>query len=397
MPGVSEHASINPDLLRWARETSGYSLEAAAKKIDIDPSLLLRAEQVTATLTVPQLRKAAVAYKRPADIFYLSEPPAPLPQPRDFRTVGNTNAQNPELTPDMRLEWRRALLKRATALELLAEQGESPPTISIKAKISEDPEGVAQRVTNWLDISAPKRPYNRAPRLMLNNWIRLIEAHGVLVFQTSGIEIEEARGLSYWAKELPFILLNGKDAYRPRLFTLLHELVHLLLRETGSACDPLRSGVNLSPIETFCNRVAAAILIPRENILEHPLVIRRTSVRQRWPDSVIQKLADKYGVSRQVLLIRLQHLGLTDSLFVQNRLEAFEEEYRRSELNKPKVVRTGGPLPSSIALRDNGRRFCRLVLTAVDANVISEIDAANYLGLKTKHFDTIRDAIERAG
>lgn len=396
MPRASEFASINPVILRWAREASGYDIGGAASKIKVPPERLLAAEQLTEKLSIPQLRRAAALYGRPVDIFYLPEPPAAIPEPKDFRTFGNAASAQSALTPNIRLEWRRALLKRVAALELFAEQGEKPPTIRIRAKSNEDPDEVARRVVAWLDIASQKSPSRRQSDNLLNFWIRVIEAQGVLVFQSSDFEIEEARGLSYWAKELPFILLNGRDSHRPRLFTLLHEFAHLLLHEAGSACDPLRGGVNQSPTESFCNRVAAAILIPLRELLEHPRVIRHRTFPRVWSDAEIQSLADIFGVSRQVLLIRLQHLGLTTSTFVQSRLEAFEEEFRQgSGPNKPKAASTGAPPPYVMALRDNGRGFCRLVLTAVDSNVISEIDAANYLGLKAKHFDSVRDALVR--
>jgi Zn-dependent peptidase ImmA (M78 family) len=391
---MAEYASTNPTLLRWARETSGYDVPEVARRIGVKPDKLERAEQFTEMLTIPQLRNLAQVYRRPIDIFYLPEPPASLPEPQDFRTVMGAFPQQLNLSPKLRLVWRRAHLRRTAALELLAEQGETPLSIDIRARASEDPDVVARRVTRWLNITQDNRPYNREPREMLNMWISIIEARGVLVFQSSDFEIDEARALSYWAPQLPFILLNGKDLHRPRLFSLLHECAHLLLREAGAACNPMRSGANLNPVERFCNQVAAAILIPFEDLHEHKLVAHRQSVpASRWTDSDIQVLANAYGVSRQVVLLRLLDLKLAENTFVQEKLLELEAVWQ-SHISEPKPETSGGPPPFRMALRDNGRRYCQIVLSAVDRNLLSEIDAADYLNLKTKHFDRVRDALE---
>lgn len=392
---VSEYASINPDLLRWAREVSGYDVAEAAQKMQIKPERLVAAETFTDMLTIAQLRRVAEVYKRPVDIFYLPDPPEQLPAPRDFRTLGNQPSQQANLSPKLRLEWRRAFLKRKTALELFAEQGEQPQPIQLTARLDEEPEVIARRVTAWLNIPSENLPYNREPRKMLNAWIGIIEKKGVLVFQSSRFDVNEARGLSYGLDQLPFILLNGKDQPRPRLFTLLHEFVHLLLGQSGAACNPLLGSMNVNPTESFCNKVAAAIIIPRESILSEAASLGLTS-SESLDEGDIQYLANLYGCSRQVLLIRLLDMGLAANTFVQSLLDTYENEFKSSYANEDAVPNNspGGPPRFRMALRDNGRKFCRLVLDALDAQHISELDAADYLELKPYHFERVRNALE---
>jgi Zn-dependent peptidase ImmA (M78 family) len=51
------------------------------------------------------------------------------------------------------------------------------------------------------------------------------------------------RGVSLPGDVLPIVILNGGDAHAGRIFTLLHELTHLLLRQ-GGVCDmvPIEDG-----------------------------------------------------------------------------------------------------------------------------------------------------------
>src|SRR5438309_359002 len=72
----------------------------------------------------------------------------------------------------------------------------------------------------------------------LNAWIVAVEAHDVLVFQTGEVTLEEMRGFALDERRLPVIVLNAKDAPRGRIFTLMHELTHLMLGQ-DSVCDPL--------------------------------------------------------------------------------------------------------------------------------------------------------------
>jgi len=71
---------VNPDVLRWARETAGLTEEAAARRIGLSAAWGLTPEQRLAALEVgeaqptdAQLRKIADTYRRPLLTFYLED------------------------------------------------------------------------------------------------------------------------------------------------------------------------------------------------------------------------------------------------------------------------------------------------------------------------------------
>jgi transcriptional regulator with XRE-family HTH domain len=70
-------AEINPALISWARDTAGFTVAEAAKKLGIEEERLVGWEQPAADdgPSIPQLRKLAALFKRPLAVFYLSEPP----------------------------------------------------------------------------------------------------------------------------------------------------------------------------------------------------------------------------------------------------------------------------------------------------------------------------------
>jgi transcriptional regulator with XRE-family HTH domain len=78
-------ALVKGSVLQWARESLNLSIEAAAKRVKLDPDVLRAWEAEQEAPSVPQLRKLADAYKRPLIVFYLPEPPKGFDAMRDFR------------------------------------------------------------------------------------------------------------------------------------------------------------------------------------------------------------------------------------------------------------------------------------------------------------------------
>lgn len=78
------------------------------------------------------------------------------------------------------------------------------------------------------------------------------------------------RSFSIGEHPLAAISLNVSEFPGGRLFTLMHELVHILLRQSA-LCDLEDEPVELDPedrrLEWFCNSVGASRLMPRDTII----------------------------------------------------------------------------------------------------------------------------------
>ena len=142
---------MNPELLVWARNTAGLSLDSAAKKLGVKPSRLTEWEEGRLRPTVTQLRKAANVYKRPLAVFFLPRPPA-QPQPlHDFRRF--PDKEQAHLSPELLLEMRRARRRRAVALELLGDLERPVTALPLRASLDDDPDAVGSRGREWLGIT----------------------------------------------------------------------------------------------------------------------------------------------------------------------------------------------------------------------------------------------------
>lgn len=142
---AKQDAIVRPELLLWARQEAGLTVEQAARKIPVKPERLIACEQGSARLTVNQLRSLSNAYKRPLALFFLPPHSANL---RDFRR----SPEQPEgsESPALRYEIRRARYRRQVSLELFEELGEQPPTFIRTTAITENPETVATQIRELL-------------------------------------------------------------------------------------------------------------------------------------------------------------------------------------------------------------------------------------------------------
>ena len=102
MPRVK--ANITPNVMAWARESCGYSLDDAASKIGRSVEEVSAWESGELQPTIPQARIASKVYKRPLAVFFLPEPPAVFSTLRDFRRLPSDipNPREP-VTPRVRI------------------------------------------------------------------------------------------------------------------------------------------------------------------------------------------------------------------------------------------------------------------------------------------------------
>ena len=377
-------AFVTPELLVWARKTAGYSVETAALKAKVKPDQLDSWEQGNTRPSIPQLRRLAKQYKRPLAVFYLPEPPLTFQALHDYRRLPKQTPLTE--SPELRFEIRRAHERRLIALELYEEVGETPPAFHMHVSLSDDPELVADQIRQLLGVTYPEQRKWKDGYEARNWWRNALETLGVLVFQVSDVALTEMRGLSINEKPLPVIAVNNKDHVHGRIFTMLHEFVHLLLNE-NSLCTLHERYLRThheQQVEIFCNRVAGATLVP-QMFLEMETEVSGKKLQAEWPDDIVEDLARRYSVSRETLLRRLLTLGFATEAFYRKKREDFLEEY--DELSKQ--VRTGFTQPDRAAINAAGPLFVRLVLNGYYQDKLTAIGVSDVLNVRLKHLENI--------
>lgn len=384
-----------PELLIWARNSAGYSIDVAAKKIQVKSERLTGWERGELTPTLNQLRNMGRIYKRPIAVFFLPEPPYDFQPLHDYRRLSGEPIE--EKSPNLIFEIRQAYNRREIALDLSNELGDTPSEINIKADLSDNPDQIAKTIRSYLGITDEKQKAWRTPYDALNAWRSALEKVGVLVFQTSGVELSEMRGFSIAESPFPVIVANNKDAPHGRIFTLLHEFVHVLLRD-GGLCD-LHENDELPPddkrVEMFCNRVAGASLVPKEILLSESLLARKEEYSD-WSEEELTSLSKHFSVSKAVILRRLLICQRTTKEFYQSKIDENEKPYQENIKFKKGQKKKGGFAPPHIkAISSAGPSFTRIIFNGFYQKKITVSDLSDYLNVKTKHFGKIEQLVFR--
>ena len=196
-------------------------------------------------------------------------------------------------------------------------------------------------------------------RATLGNTSIVGEAHwtaaGVLVFQAEKIGIDEMRDSPSPSGHYRLSLSISKMHRRQGTSLSFTKRRHVLLGN-GGLCNLEEShGGAQQKIESFCNHVAGAALVPAEILLG-----LSDTPKQRVPDlqdDASIRLARFFGVSQEVILRRLVTLGRLPLPYYLKKREEFRKRHPASQHKKG-----GFASPSTMALATNGRLFTGLYL-----------------------------------
>lgn len=381
---ASPELSITPEVLLWAREAAGYSLDEVAaklvqvsKKIDVDTVAGWESGEALPKLTA--LRKLASIYKRPMAVFFLSRPPVEPPPPKNFRLLaaGDDRSLSPETLLAVRTARRLHSLAREISDGLGYEFDVDLPHVDLSA----DPAQLAADERIRLGATLEEQLSLKDAYKALWYWRDLIENVGCFVFQLP-FPREDARAFSEFHDDGPLIVLSTKDEAVGRVFSLLHEYAHLLLR-AGGICPSFRLDYLSSvegQIEQFCNAFAANFLVPAAQL---------ESVAEDYPEPTeergLVRLAYKFSVGKHVILRRFLELGWVDQATYRQKVAGWEKQWAKAK--KPQ----GGPVRQEVkSISQRGRRFSSLIVEAADRGIIAPPTLYEGLGIRTKYLGDVR-------
>jgi Zn-dependent peptidase ImmA (M78 family)/DNA-binding XRE family transcriptional regulator len=390
-------STINPALVTWARETAGFTTAEAAKRLKVDEKRLVAWEDPASdeAPSIPQLRKLAALFKRPLAVFYLREAPPRFEVMRDLRRLPGAGVRS--YSPAVQLEIRAANERRELALELAADLEQELPKFTLSATDKEDPETVGERIRTALGVTTDLqlRWRDNDGRAAFNAWRYRIESLGVLIFQTTRFPSDEASGFTIAADTFPVIAVNRNDALTRRTFSLLHELAHLMIRVSG--VSDLETDASRPPedqrIEVFCNRVAAAALIPRDVILAEARVVAQGARSTNWSDAEISELSRQFNVSREALLRRLLTFDrTTDEFYRQKRAQYIAEFIASQQRKKEKAAATEMKrnMPQE-TVSNFGKPLVNMLLDNYHQDRMTLSEVSGYLGLKVKYIPKLEE------
>jgi Zn-dependent peptidase ImmA (M78 family)/transcriptional regulator with XRE-family HTH domain len=374
------YAHINPEMLKWARNALKLSIPLAAAKICVSPEKLESWENGNDLPSINHLYTISKVYKRPFALFYFSEPPKqfrPLKDFRRFPTPFKISENDEYILQKELLLFQR---KREMALDLYEQQETPPKSFTLRGSVNDTTPSLANKIIDYFKIDHNKISHLVPGYETLNFWKRLLESNGLLIFQTSGVSLPIMRGACISSDILPVIIINSYDTENGRIFSLFHELVHIILNEEGISNFRYHSQESFDPIEVFCNQVSAEVLVPSKLLNNHPIVLYHDQKDYSWTNKELTRLSQLFCVSQEVILRRLLSLGRTSNSFYQ--------EFRENQVLPLKKKQTGGNYYRNIIAK-NGGLFLNLALEGYYQNKISASSLSDYIQMKVSNLSKL--------
>ena len=388
---MSEQLPVNPVMLRWARETGGFNIDDVVVKLKrkrVTSATVESWEDGTDSPTYVQLERLAYEiYKRPLALFFFPEPPKEETPTESFRTLPQEEIDL--LEPRLLYLVRQAKVKQENLRELFDEVNPAKKQVCSDITIhnSDAISDVARSVREYLGIGLNKQYAFNSNDEALQFWRNSIEEHGVFVFKDAFKE-DECSGFCLYDAVFPIIYVNNSQAKIRQIFTLFHELAHLLFKTGGIDLrhnDYVRKMKgNNKHIEVFCNKFAGELLVPTEDIAPR---IRNQTI----DDTFLTQLAKKYSVSREVILRKCLDLNHITNAFYEAKVKEWKEA--RSARGSSK---SGGNPYYTIGVY-LGAHYIETAFGKYYQGAISKTQLADYLGLKEVHVSTFEGYVLHRG
>lgn len=320
-------AGINPEVLKWARETAGHTVADVAFAIKKTPEVVEAWESGEKSLTYVQLEKLAYRlYKRPIAIFFFPEVPEEDQPSQSFRTLPSEELE--ALFPDTRLALREAQAMQLSLHELTEGANPAPRKIFRDLRLPEeaDVHAAVSQVRHYLGVPLDEQMLWSDATQALKNWRGVIQDAGIFVFKRP-MKQPDISGFSLRDEEFPLIYLNNSTPHTRQAFSLFHELSHMLLGANGMTKQDDSYIRSLEPryqrIEVFCNHFAAEFLVPHADF-------ESFSDSSFYDDSVVEALAGRYSVSREVILRRALDSDLVDTGYYERKSREWASQAQRA-------------------------------------------------------------------
>jgi len=366
----------NPKILTWAREELGLTVDSVADHFKKPVAVIEAWEKGTNSPTFRQLLDIANYYKRPIAVFFLPELPPKFSKPVDHRTLYGHSSGN--FSRETLLAYRQVADMLNQAHGLFSELGERVTFSLPQWVITDDPDVKALELRSILGISVEQQiksftKYNIA----LDRWREVLFDKGIIV-RVCEMPLGDARAFCLFTGNLAGIGLSNEDRDHGRIFSLFHEVCHLCLNIPGVSGLPNNSRNKNTGLEQYCDRFAAAFLLPASNTeVFETLDLFQDSTVDYF--DIAKAVATKFKVSKYVVLRRAFDL---DKVSPAKYWETVLDWRRQDAILYSHRKKSKGGLDYNInEISHIGKRFVTLVMRALQSDHLSSLDAGRILGV----------------
>jgi Zn-dependent peptidase ImmA (M78 family) len=375
-----EQIPITPKVLTWARERAGLTIQEAREKF---PGIEAW-EAGDAFPTYPQLEALSDEFKLPLAVFFFPEPPILPPIRESFRTLLDTEFE--QIPSRIRHLLRKAKALQLNLAELTQERNPAPRLITRDLIFRENvaTDIMAARVREYLGVTLADQRAWSDDDTALKAWRQSLQDVGVFVFKDA-FRVDEYSGFSLYDAIFPIIYVNNSSTKTRQIFTLFHELAHLLFHTSG--IDPLdvryisRLAAAQRRLEVLANQFAAEFLVPTT-------AFAAEMAGRDHTERTAEYLAARFHVSREVIYRKFLDRHWID-----------EAEYYRAVkewTGQRQPAAGGGGDFYWNKLSYLGRDYVALAFRQYYQNRIDDAQLAQYLDTKPRNIGTLEEYFTKA-
>ena len=376
------NVQINPEILKWGLKRNMMSIEQLARHMKKDVEevrMWVSGEKSPSYSTLETL--AYTVLKVPLAVFLFPEAPDIEDKVTKFRRLPEYEMER--LSSDTLQIIRSSQGFQDALVELLGTDEDNRKIfIDIDAK-DMTAENMAKLTREYIDISMEEQFKFSGTESALRAWRHAIEEAGIFTFKNT-FKNRYISGFSLLHEQFPIIVINNSNSFSRQIFTIIHELGHILLGIYGitdvdeSYFDYMSSDERA--LEICCNEFAAELLVTRE--------VFENDIPRSFYHSIVGELADKYSVSREVILRRFLEFSVVSQNYYIEQTTEWNREYLRS------IDRGGGDWYRT-RLAYLGEGYTKLAFENYYSGRVSKEQLGEYLNINSKNIDKLQTYLAR--
>lgn len=360
--------NFNPKMIKWAREQAHISIDLASAKTGLD---IKEIENGCHFLNYPELRKLAELFNKPLVVFFLPEPPKIKNIETSCRTIPKSVYD--ELSPNTIKMINVARFMQINLYELHNNINNNIYKFHFLKDLLDSQEKIREYLKFPFEIQKKIKKDEEVFKYLRDQ----LNEIGIFIFKES-FQDDGVSGFCLHDDVFPVIMINNNNTFTRQIFTIFHELYHLITGTSGidfiNDDYVYKQYENISTYqeELKANQFAADILISEQEIRNNIKKVEDISF-----DS-INDVAKKYKISREVLARHLYKMKIIDFLDMEEYIYHFRLDYKRINKNK-----NGGNYYSN-QISYLGENYLKIAYERYYQGNISSRDLTKYVRMNLK-------------
>jgi Zn-dependent peptidase ImmA (M78 family) len=386
---------VKADVLSSVRKRYSMPVAVFAEKVKTDVGTVQAWEQNGANLSTAKMELIASTISCHWSVLLREDPLPAVDEPRSKR-VANGHRHSPATSTLVAYREANRLLDDIFLSDLPKVSKELQIIIDLPKTIT--PEKYAIKFRELIGYDMDKRGKLRDQRAVYSYLVEKLEKSGVFVSEQD-LDTDDIRGFLISKDSTFLIVISSNDKFpASRLFTLLHEVGHILRGSSSSACDLKDVNGDLKHGDTeerFCDSFAADVLMPEEEFRADKTV---ENLRNNLDDDLLGRVATHYRTSYLAVVRRLYTLNLISYTNYTQKTKAFFDDLLPKILAKMKRPKSDDfRLPRSVyvnrEIKRAGKSFTEFVIGKYSNGAIGSGEAKRLLGVDTLYLVEIQKTV----